>query len=310
MEDREPNLLSHTAHSVTRKGIKKRDLSDVELREILSELLPHVRMDHVLPPNNEVLNQAIRRGLVSTPPSHMIGDDRENLRINAWIRGGKNQGLFVRPRLFMSYYEEVKALLEDHMESQQIELLRMRRSRHLPDIPDTLYMVSRLGQSNSASVASVDIANAAAIPPLDPQTLTAMQKREQKLRQSPICQRAMSLPLSSRHEINRQIRLRVVREFNLPDDVADFLESGACYCGSSDDTSKQSGQAADVAAPVQPMDQDSAPPSPRDGHGAAQFGNLLCGAAESHVSAAAAGNIVAWTKIRVASAHCGGRGGV
>lgn len=57
MEDREPNIVSHTAHSVARKGVKKRDLSDIELREILSELLPLVRMDHVLPPNNEVLTQ-------------------------------------------------------------------------------------------------------------------------------------------------------------------------------------------------------------------------------------------------------------
>lgn len=57
MEDREPNILSHTVHSVTRKGVKKRDLSDIELREILSELLPLVRMDHVLPPNNEILMQ-------------------------------------------------------------------------------------------------------------------------------------------------------------------------------------------------------------------------------------------------------------
>lgn len=266
MEDREPNLLSHTAHSVTRKGIKKRDLSDVELREILSELLPHVRMDHVLPPNNEVLNQAIRRGLVSTPPSHMIGDDRENLRINAWIRGGKNQGLFVRPRLFMPYYEEVKALLEDHMESQQIELLRMRRSRHLPDIHLPDITVSRLGASSSVPNVS-EISNAAAIPPLDATTLAAMQKREQKLRQSPICQRAMSLPLSSRHEINRQLRLRVVREFNLPDDVADFLENGACYCGSEDTASNKgidgSGMPSNSSSSnIQPMEQGSAPPSP------------------------------------------------
>lgn len=262
MEDREPNLLSHTAHSVTRKGIKKRDLSDVELREILSELLPHVRMDHVLPPNSEVLAQAIRRGLVSTPPSHMIGDDRENLRINAWVRGGKNQGLFVRPRLFMPYYEEVKALLEDHMESHQIELLRMRRSRHLPDIPDTLYMVSRLGKKNSTTGATsgIDIGNAVSIPPPDPNTLLAMQKREQKLRQSPSCQRALSLPLSSRHEINRQVRLRVVREFNLPDDVADLLESSTCYCGDDGTTgSKQE----DLNNLQQPMEEDlSPPPSP------------------------------------------------
>lgn len=58
----------------------------------------------------------------------------------------------------------------------------------------------------------------------DSKTMSAMLKREQKLRQSPSCQRAVSLPLSSRHEINRQVRLRVVREFNLPDPVADLLE--------------------------------------------------------------------------------------
>lgn len=59
MEDREPNLLNHTVHSVTRKGVKKKDLSDIELREILSELLPLVRIDHILPHNSEILTQVI-----------------------------------------------------------------------------------------------------------------------------------------------------------------------------------------------------------------------------------------------------------
>ena len=58
----------------------------------------------------------------------------------------------------------------------------------------------------------------------DSATMSAMLKREQKLRQSPSCKRAVRLPLSSTHEINRQVRLRVVREFNLPDAVADLLE--------------------------------------------------------------------------------------
>lgn len=90
--------------------MKKRDLSDVELREILSELLPLVRMDHVAPATSETLAQAIRRGLVSTPPSHMIGSDmRDSVRLNAWVRTSPNSnGLFVRPRLFMPYYEEIK----------------------------------------------------------------------------------------------------------------------------------------------------------------------------------------------------------
>lgn len=192
----------------------------------MSDLLPLVRIDHVLPANSEILNQAIRRGLVSTPPSHMIGDDRENLRVNAWIRGGKNNGLFVRPRLFMPYYEEVKVLLEDQL-VQEVEMLRVRRARYMQDIPDTLYMVE--DKPRIHGTAGVDVL-AAVLPVPDAVTMSAMFKREQKLRQSPSCQRAIALQLSSRHEINRQIRLRVVREFNLPDPVADMLENSACYC--------------------------------------------------------------------------------
>nr|XP_018912412.1 PREDICTED: BTB/POZ domain-containing protein 7 [Bemisia tabaci] len=232
MEDREPNLVSQTAHSVSRKGIKKRDLNDVELREILSELLPHVRMDHVIPTNSEILNQAIRRGLVSTPPSHMIGNDEsESLpRVNAWVRTTTNaNGLFVRPRLFMPYYEELKALVEDHVIQEMEPIIMRQRSRHIADIPDTLYMVEDKPRSDfhNPSIAS--------IPVPDEATMHAMVKREHKLRSSPSCQRAITLPLSSRHEINLQIRLRVVREFNLPDIVADLLENAECYFSAEDD---------------------------------------------------------------------------
>nr|CAD7393613.1 unnamed protein product [Timema cristinae] len=235
MEDREPNLLSHTAHSVTRKGVKKRDLSDVELREILSNLLPLVRMDHVLPAHSEVLGQAIRRGLVSTPPSHMLGDERDSQaarRANAWVRCGRSDGrLFVTPRLFAPYYEEVKVQLEDGL-LRDAELARVRRARRPHDIPDTLYMVE--DKPRAQGTAGVDVL-AAALPVPDAATMSAMLKREHKLRQSPSCQRAIALPLSSRHEINRQIRLRVVREFNLPDAVAELLENAACYCSSQED---------------------------------------------------------------------------
>ncbi|KAG8222764.1 hypothetical protein J437_LFUL007833 [Ladona fulva] len=381
MEDREPNLLSHTAHSVSRKGVKKRDLSDGELREIISDLIPLVRVDHVLPPGgggssglgavggggggaggagggggncgSDALSQAIRRGLLSTPPSHMIGGEggAGGNRADAWVRSraGTN-GIFVRPRLFMPYYEEVKALLEERV-AQEAELLRLRRAprpphlRDLPDIPDTLYMVegrprrglgvgglvgpgggngllvhpgpyhlhqqhlyqqqpssgggplvsqqpfgsgpqvppgdggqqSHLmcggagishssgplslccspspspppplsGPSGSfasshqssavvhhAPPSSSSASIATALPAPDPATTTAMLRREQKLRQAPTVQRALSLPLSSRHEILRQIRLRVVREFNLPDPVAEFLETASCYCTQDDD---------------------------------------------------------------------------
>jgi BTB/POZ domain-containing protein 7 len=90
----------------------------------------------------------------------MIGDDRENLRANAWIRGGKNNGLFVRPRLFMPYYEEIKAQLDDHL-VQEVQLLRLRRMPYSPDIPDTLYMVE--DKPRPRGTAGVDVL-AAALP--------------------------------------------------------------------------------------------------------------------------------------------------
>lgn len=226
MEDREPNLLNNTAHSVTRKGVKKRDLCDIELRDILSELLPLVRMDHVIPSNHEILNQAIKRGLVSTPPSHMIGDEKDKIRINAWIRTGNSHGLFTQPRLFMPYYDEIKSLVEEYSAGRFTEysdVVNSRRPMHFNDIPDTLYMVSKLDGPSTTGNASTSKLNLS-IPIIDSHVLGTMLKREQKLRQSASCQRALMLPLSSNEQIKQQIRLRVVREFNFPDNVCEVLK--------------------------------------------------------------------------------------
>lgn len=105
---------------MNRKNGRKRDINDVEMREILSELLPYIRIDHVIPPNNEVLNQAVRRGLISSPTicgsgpgsgsasasGYILNVERNNNKVYTWIRS--QTGLFVRPRLFMPYYEEIK----------------------------------------------------------------------------------------------------------------------------------------------------------------------------------------------------------
>lgn len=55
----EPNLLSGTAHSVNKRGVKRRDLDLEELKEILSPLLPFVRTEHILPTNSEVLSDTV-----------------------------------------------------------------------------------------------------------------------------------------------------------------------------------------------------------------------------------------------------------
>ena len=75
VEEREPNLVSGTTHSVTRRGLRRRDVNDAELRDIASPLMALVRIAHVLPPNGETLQLAQRRGLLATPPAHLFGPD-------------------------------------------------------------------------------------------------------------------------------------------------------------------------------------------------------------------------------------------
>lgn len=55
MEEREPNLIANTTHSISRKGIRRSELNDGELKSILSDLLPLVRIDYILPPFHQVI---------------------------------------------------------------------------------------------------------------------------------------------------------------------------------------------------------------------------------------------------------------
>lgn len=236
VEEREPNLLSHTAHSVSKKGVKKRDLNDSELREVLTDMLPLVRIPHILPTDHELLVQATRRHLVSTPPPHMLNDDVDfelvshTRRIRSWLRG-TNNSFFIKPRLFTPYVEEVKAILDEHV-VQEAELVHLHTVR-MSHIPDTLYMVEETSPSlystyASYNTASVDVV-AGAIPVPDAETLQAMLKRETELRQTTVVQQAYAMPLANRRDLNHQLQLRIVREFNLPDSVADVLQGAAYY---------------------------------------------------------------------------------
>jgi BTB/POZ domain-containing protein 7 len=103
----EPNLLTHTAHSVSKKGVKKRDLDDEELRQIVTDLLSCIRVEYVLPANSEALLSALRRGLVCVPPSHFLSEEAsQSSAASLWIHSRQRGAL--PPRLFIPYYEEAK----------------------------------------------------------------------------------------------------------------------------------------------------------------------------------------------------------
>ncbi|XP_063500024.1 BTB/POZ domain-containing protein 7 isoform X2 [Symphalangus syndactylus] len=226
----EPNLLSGTAHSVNKRGVKRRDLDMEELREILSSLLPFVRIEHILPINSEVLSDAMKRGLISTPPSDML-PTTEGGKSNAWLRQ-KNAGIYVRPRLFSPYVEEAKSVL-DEMMVEQTDLVRLRMVR-MSNVPDTLYMVNNAVpqcchmishqqiSSNQSSPPSV-VANEIPVPRL--LIMKDMVRRLQELRHTEQVQRAYALNCGEGATVSYEIQIRVLREFGLADAAAELLQN-------------------------------------------------------------------------------------
>lgn len=228
--DREPNLLSGTAHSVNKRGVKRRDLDIEELREILSPVLPFVRIDHILPVNSEVLSDAMKRGLISTPPSDML-PTAEGGKSNAWLRQ-KNAGIYVRPRLFSPYVEEAKSVL-DEMMVEQTDLVRLRMVR-MSNVPDTLYMVNNAvpqcchminhqQMNSSQSSPPTVVANEIPVPHLS--VVKEMVKRLQELRHTEQVQRAYALNCGEGATVSYEIQIRVLREFSLSDAAAELLQN-------------------------------------------------------------------------------------
>ncbi|EPB68796.1 hypothetical protein ANCCEY_12106 [Ancylostoma ceylanicum] len=76
MEEREPNVVADTSHSISRRGVKRADLSGTELRAIIAPVTEHLRIDYILPPFHQLnfvpklqsLNDAYCRGILDRAP--------------------------------------------------------------------------------------------------------------------------------------------------------------------------------------------------------------------------------------------------
>lgn len=249
----EPNLVSQTAHSL-RRSMKKKDLNDAELRDLISDLISHVRIGHILPMDNDTLASAAKRGLISTLPPFMLGEDNGQSQIkgiSCWIKG-TGTGLFTRPRFFTPYVEEAKAILEEKLNKTGESAPNRLTIRQISNIPDALYMVDKPGAHMTdaftasgehfhtcaaASVASTsayeDVNEAGEIakqpiqsqmPQIERRVLLLMRQRERELKTLALSHRALAL-VSNRCDVFKLIQLRVVREFGLPDAASDYLHN-------------------------------------------------------------------------------------
>ena len=126
MEEREPNVLAGTTHSISRKGVRRCDMSDAELRQILARLLPLVRTDFILPPYHQTLVEATARNLLPCSDSPMASAyglvtrtlDRvdTNCADRHWLHTHVDRqrvnGTRRRPRVFLPYINEARDILQ------------------------------------------------------------------------------------------------------------------------------------------------------------------------------------------------------
>ncbi|KAJ2941831.1 hypothetical protein O0L34_g10639 [Tuta absoluta] len=199
-QQREPNVVWHTAHSVSRRvggGGRRRDVSDAAVREALADLITLVRVEH-LPPDNELLQQAIRRGLIDGPAV-----PEETGSAAAWL----GRGSYRPARCFLPYLDELKALLEEQA-APEAEVARVRRARLTHRIPDTLYMVA--AARNTTDSPSPPSGEAGAGPGAEsllcvsPRALAALRTRLRELSAAPPAATALKLHAANTPPVYKQ----------------------------------------------------------------------------------------------------------
>lgn len=105
------NSLSSSNSTLSRKTTKRnREICDGELKELLANIFPHVRIQHILPRdrNSEIFDMALARNLFTFHPlSNFASQSCSKTKFAPWDpRTPPN--IYTRPRLFLPYFEECK----------------------------------------------------------------------------------------------------------------------------------------------------------------------------------------------------------
>ena len=100
-------------------------------------MITQVRVPHILPRDrtSEVLDMALQRNLFSVLPN-FTSQVNVATKYSSWDPKSNN-GLFVRPRLFLPYFEECKKLIQDRCQDPEI----VSSNSPCVSVPDTLYML-------------------------------------------------------------------------------------------------------------------------------------------------------------------------
>ncbi|EJD76797.1 Btbd7 protein, variant [Loa loa] len=218
MEEREPNLIANTTHSISRKGIRRSELNDEELKSILTNLLPLIRIDYILPPFHQSLNAAYKRGLFDkSPHMDLLGQrypDSRSPDVNPdahWFDHSVPRRHAAGPRLLLPYIIEV-----------QKRLRRLCRNEE---------NVSCIRQQKVSSADELQLFVNNLSPEIISESLRLkVEERVNELAGNDLLKKVSCCGCSYHLELAiQQIRLCVLRELNIDDDCMEVT----CICSST-----------------------------------------------------------------------------
>ncbi|VDM61081.1 unnamed protein product [Angiostrongylus costaricensis] len=118
--EREPNVVADTTHSISRRGVKRGDLCEAELRAILAPIASHLRIDYVLPPFHQSLNAAYCRGILERAPLRSDLLCPSTSEINPDIHWFRPEQDAPGPRYYVPYYKITKEHLRNMGERHEV----------------------------------------------------------------------------------------------------------------------------------------------------------------------------------------------
>ncbi|VDM45605.1 unnamed protein product [Toxocara canis] len=221
MEEREPNLVANTTHSISRRGVRRSELDDVELRNILGSLLPLVRIDYILPPFHQSLNNACKRGLLDrSPNADLLGQrypDSRSPDVSPdahWFDHSVPRRHPAGPRLLFPYVTEARSQLRRLCGNGADILAEYRRG-----------LVSERTRFDRGRLWA-HVVNL--VPEVLSKQITALVEKRivETLQGSDLIKKALSCGCAHHRDLAiEQVRLRVLRELNLDDNCMQVLLS-------------------------------------------------------------------------------------
>ncbi|KHN83980.1 BTB/POZ domain-containing protein 7 [Toxocara canis] len=209
MEEREPNLVANTTHSISRRGVRRSELDDVELRNILGSLLPLS------------LNNACKRGLLDrSPNADLLGQrypDSRSPDVSPdahWFDHSVPRRHPAGPRLLFPYVTEARSQLRRLCGNGSDILAEYRRG-----------LVSERTRFDRGRLWA-HVVNL--VPEVLSKQITALVEKRivETLQGSDLIKKALSCGCAHHRDLAiEQVRLRVLRELNLDDNCMQVLLS-------------------------------------------------------------------------------------